>query len=99
MIGFGLVLGAALVAGLTYNDRLDPNTSLYDLGCTRLLADKKRAPEWSSSELLAKDACAAAKQADGSFDEGLALLKLGRPHGYTHYSGVIVTRTGQFIRC
>ena len=91
MIGFGIVLGAALVAGLTYNDRVDPDTSLYDLACTRGLEDNKPAPEWSSSELLAKDACAAAKQADGSFDQGPELLKLARPHGYTHYSGFIIT--------
>ena len=91
MIGFGIVLGAALVAGLTYSDRVDPDTSLYDLACTRVLEDNKPAPEWSSSELLAKDACAAAKQADGSFDQGPALLKLARPHGYTHYSGFIIT--------
>lgn len=91
MIGFGIVLVAALVAGLTYSDRVDPNTSLYDLACMRLEAENKPVPEWSSSEILANEACAVSRQADGSFDQGPALLKLERPHDYTHYSGFIIT--------
>lgn len=91
MIGFGLVLVAALVAGLTYSDRVDPNVSLYDIACTQLLAEDKPAPEWSSSELLAKDACAASRQTDGSFKALVGPQTLERGHEYTHYSGFIIT--------
>lgn len=92
MIGFGLVLAVALIAGLTYSNRIDPNRSLQVLACAKLLTEDKPATEWSSSELLAKDACAAdERDADGALVWPTGPMKLDRPHKYTHYSGFIVT--------
>lgn len=92
MIGFGLVLAFALVAGLTYSNRVDPTRSLHELACAKLLTEDKPAMEWSSSELLAKDVCATAERdANGALIWPTEPMTLSRPHKYTHYSGFVIT--------
>lgn len=95
MFGFGAMLIFALIAGLAFDNTIDPDRGLREQACEMLLAEDKPATEWVASELLAKDACDAAHQTNGAANGVYAWPSdpqvLQPPYAYTHYSGFIIT--------